>query len=89
MADYQHFNGQQKPWIVGPPELPVPSQQHSTDSPQHLWFYVLYQLNDELQMGLDFVNWGKENGDEAWTPPVGYHLKPEAQAGVKTNLLGN
>jgi len=88
MADYQHFNGKQKPWIVGPPEL-QPTPEHAQDSPQHLWFYYLDQLNRELDMGLNFAEWGKDEPNGEWTPPVGFHLRPDAQAGVTTNLVGN
>jgi hypothetical protein len=53
-CDYFHFTGRAKPWLADPP-----MELNKWQSAQHFWFYHLSQLNEELQMGLNFQNWTK------------------------------
>jgi hypothetical protein len=54
-SDYVHFTGVRKPWFHGPPANVT--EENRLDSDAHFWFYHLEQLNDELDMGLNFTGW--------------------------------
>lgn len=65
VCDVVHFTGKEKPWMKGPPEDFLISPNKT--EPQYHWFLVLYQLNEKLDIGLNFSNW-KLKG---LTPPLG------------------
>ena len=54
--DYVHFTGRGKPWISGPPK-DFSNSTRKWESAHYFWFYQLQQLDQELEMGLDFDNW--------------------------------
>jgi hypothetical protein len=54
-SDHFHFTGRRKPWFHGPPGNVT--EENSLDSAAHFWFYHLEQLNNELDMGLNFTGW--------------------------------
>jgi len=68
ICDYYHFTGFKKPWMTRPPE-DIASDEHKNDSPQHIWWHTLHELNSELQMmGLNFSSFGP-----AQKPPLGMY----------------
>jgi hypothetical protein len=55
MCDFHHFTGPTKPWLRPPPS----NLSYGTrlKNATHLWFWVLQQLNERLDLGIDFDNW--------------------------------
>lgn len=54
-SDHVHFTSKLKPWFGGPKHSL--SKDLSNPDPFKLWFNVLYVLNDELKIGIDFEKW--------------------------------
>jgi hypothetical protein len=54
--DWVHFTGKKKPWLSAkpPPDL---TAETSLTTRRLFWWYTLKELNDEVQLGLDFDNW--------------------------------
>jgi hypothetical protein len=71
--DFKHFSGTAKPWFEGPPN---DLEQDPLSTPQRLWWHVLFQLNDRLQMGIidQLRNWkvGREHHKGWLTPNKGH-----------------
>jgi hypothetical protein len=81
-SDFVHFTGRRKPWFHGPPANLTKKTRFKTDS--HFWFYQLEQLNDELDMGLDFARW--KNGKSKGRPLLGMYPVYGAVLTSNTNL---
>lgn len=62
-CDVAHFSGDGKPWWTGPTRDIAQSVDISARGPvaARIWWHKLYELNRDLQIGLDFDNWDKEN----------------------------
>ena len=71
------------------------TEDNMADSPEHLWFYVLKQINKKYGMGLEneLKHWpysnnndntNNNNNNNTWQPPVGFSLLEDQQRGVKT-----
>lgn len=59
MCDFVHFSGRGKPWMFPPTpnHLKRPNRE-SFKSITQIWWSTLLQLNESLQMNLDFRDWG-------------------------------
>ena len=57
MCDFLHFSGKGKPWLSTPPEDLADPSPKSLEQPTHMWYRELYELNSELNMGLNFSDW--------------------------------
>lgn len=81
LCDYFHFGADTKPWLQKPDEVPglisyiasppVPLSKMAADvdrlrSALALWWFTLQDLNMELSMGLNMINWTVLPG-----PPLG------------------
>jgi hypothetical protein len=54
-SNFIHFTGKRKPWFHSPPHDLSNETQYKGQN--HLWYYTLNRLNDELHMGLNFSHW--------------------------------
>jgi hypothetical protein len=82
-SDHFHFTGRRKPWFHGPPGNVT--EENSLDSPAHFWFYHLEQLNNELDMGLNFTDWMTGRSRR---PLLGMYPKYGDVLTSNTNLVG-
>jgi hypothetical protein len=82
-SDFVHFTGRRKPWFHGPPANVT--KETRLDSDSHLWFYQLEQLNDELDMGLNFTGWAT---GKSRRPLLGMYPLYGAVLTSNTNLVG-
>lgn len=68
-SDFLNFPGSSKPWFHLPP---VNYNDMPAESPIHLWYHSLSELNDQLKIGLDFQHWRHQQ-----RPPFGYQAEEE------------
>jgi hypothetical protein len=80
-GDHVHFGGGRKPWLRQPPSNLTARTR--LESAYHLWFWTLMQLNEELDMGLDFANWTSE------APPLGMVPKKRQASKVSIRLVAD
>jgi hypothetical protein len=82
-SDHVHFTGRGKPWFHTPPGNVT--EETRLDSASHFWFYQLEQLNNELDLGLNFTGWttGKSR-----RPLLGMYPLYGAVLSSNTNLVG-
>jgi hypothetical protein len=52
--DFIHFTGRSKPWLVSPPDK---FQTESNSTSRHFWYNNLYNLNEKMNLGIDFTQW--------------------------------
>ena len=57
MCDYIHFSGRGKPWLHRPPDDIIAGHPTKNGDSKHLWWNTLYELNNELDIGLNFSAW--------------------------------
>jgi alpha-N-acetylglucosamine transferase len=83
-SDYFHFSGSGKPWFRGPP--PDLSNETKTASAEHVWWYTLTILNDQLGMGIEdqLRNW--TTGVDHHRPLLGMHPSQFQAKSARTNL---
>jgi hypothetical protein len=81
--DHVHFTGRSKPWFHGPPANVT--VENRLDSDAHFWYYHLEQINDELDMGLNFTGW---TTGRSRRPLLGMYPLYGAVLTSNTNLVG-
>ena len=54
MCDFIHFSGKGKPWLTAPHH---DMTQLNLKDPSSMWYNELFELNKELNMGLNFSDW--------------------------------
>jgi hypothetical protein len=82
-SDHVHFTGRRKPWFHVPPANVT--EENRLDSDAHFWFYNLEQLNDELDLGLNFTGW---TTGRSRRPLLGMYPLYGAVLTSNTNLVG-
>lgn len=82
-SDHVHFTGRRKPWFHGPPANLTEENHLASDA--HFWYYHLDQLNDELDMGLNFTGW---TTGRSRRPLLGMYPLYGAVLTSNTNLVG-